>query len=239
VSARDKETDYSEGIAITSIFYADPITTIEPVRYPDGSSLMRFLSGPLVDEAGGVPVRFLKTAFQIITRPVDFLKTHILPGWARRTTILLVMQTEDNHIRMRLKRSPFNFFRRELVTQTDEENPIPTMLPVGHDVTRSFSEKMDGIPAGSIYEGLMNIPITAHILGGVPFGIDEQEGVIDLDCQIHNYPGLYVVDGSIVPGNPGVNPSLTIAALAEYAMSRVPPKNRKNINRPIGSSQSS
>jgi cholesterol oxidase len=68
----------------------------------------------------------------------------------------------------------------------------------------------------------LNIPLTAHILGGVPFGRDDQDGVIDLDCQVHNYPGLYVVDGSIMPANPGVNPSLTIAALAEYAMSRIP-----------------
>ena len=77
---------------------------------------------------------------------------------------------------------------------------------------------------GSINEGLFDIPMTAHILGGCPFGRDGDEGVVDLDCQVHGYPGLYVVDGSIMPGNPGVNPSLSIAALAEYAMSRVPAK---------------
>ncbi|HSO26470.1 MAG TPA: GMC family oxidoreductase N-terminal domain-containing protein, partial [Anaerolineales bacterium] len=101
-SSRTNQTNYSEGIAITSIFYADPVTTIEPVRYPLGSDLMRFLSGPLVEEGGGVLRRFLKTLAQILLRPVDFAKTHLIPGWAKRTTILLVMQTEDNRIRMRL-----------------------------------------------------------------------------------------------------------------------------------------
>lgn len=223
-SSRDNKTDFSEGIAITSIVYADPVTTVEPVRYPAGSDLMRFLSGPLVEAGGGFLRRLSRTLSQILTRPLDFAKTHLIPGWARRTTILLVMQTEDNRIRMRLGRSFWTLFKNNLVSETDPDRPIPSMIDVGHWVTRRFAEKIDGIPAGSLNEGLLNIPMTAHILGGVPFGQDEHEGVIDLDCQIFNYPGLYVIDGSIVPANPGVNPSLTITALAEYAMSRMPPK---------------
>ena len=96
------------------------------------------------------------------------------------------------------------------------------------------AKKVNGIPQGSINESLLNIPMTAHILGGCPFGLDDEEGVIGLDCQVHNYPGLYVVDGSIVPGNPGVNPSLTITALAEYAMSRIPPQKDTQFRQPIG-----
>ena len=91
-------------------------------------------------------------------------------------------------------------------------------------MTRAFASRTGGIPMGSINEGLFDIPMTAHILGGCGFGRDANEGVLDLDCQVHGYPGLHVVDGSIMPGNPGVNPSLTITALAEYAMSHVPPK---------------
>jgi cholesterol oxidase len=169
-------------------------------------------------------MRILKSAWEILLHPIDFMKVHLLPGWAQRTTILLVMQTEDNRIRLRLGRSLFTFFRRNLVSLPDEERSIPTKIDIGHQVTRAFARKTNGVPLGSINEGLLNIPLTAHILGGCPFGREAQEGVVDLDCQIHNYPGLYVVDGSIVPANPGVNPSLTIAALAEYAMSRVPPK---------------
>jgi len=132
------------------------------------------------------------------------------------------MQTKDNRIKMRLARHPVTLFRRNLVSQPDDDHAIPTSIAVGHRVTRRFAEKINGIASGTINEALLNVPMTAHILGGCPFGRDAEEGVIDLDCQAHNYPGLYIVDGSIVPANPGVNPSLTIAALAEYAMSCVP-----------------
>ncbi len=233
-TARSVQTNYSEGIAITSIFHADEVTTIEPVRYPAGSSLMRFLSGPLVESGGRVITRFLKTAAQIITRPRDFAKTHVLPGWAQRTTIILVMQTEDNRIRLKLGRSIFTAWRKNLVSRPDMEHTIPTKIDIGHTVTRRFAGKINAIPAGSLNEGLLNIPMTAHILGGAPFGINDQDGVVDLNCEIHNYPGLFIVDGSIMPANPGVNPSLTITALAEYAMSRRPERNGANVRPPIG-----
>ena len=225
-TARGAETDYSQGIAITSFFKLDEVTSVEPVRYPAGSDLMRLLSGPLIS-SGGLLARFAKSAWEILTHLGDFLKVHVLPGWARRSTILLVMQTEDNYVRMRWGRSPFTLFRRGLVSETDPEKPIPTMIPLGHRAAREFARRTDGIPLGSFNESLFNIPITAHILGGCRFGRDADEGVVDLDCQVHNYPGLYVVDGSIVPANPGVNPSLTITALAEYAMSRVPPRSSR------------
>lgn len=223
VTSRSLKTNYSEGIAITSIFQADDVTAIEPVRYPAGSDLMRFLAGPLI-EVGSLWQRLRDSAMDIIRRPRDFLRSHVLPGWARRTTILLVMQTEDNRIRLRLGRSLLTLLRRGLVSHPDTDHSIPTRIEIGHRVTRRFAQRIDGIPSGTINEALMNIPMTAHILGGCPFGRNADEGVIDLDCQVHGYPGLYVVDGSIVPANPGVNPSLTIAALAEYAMSRILPK---------------
>lgn len=221
-TSRTLDVDYSQGIAITSIFQADGVTAIEPVRFPAGSDLMRFLGGPLID-SGRLITRLLKSLAQIFTRPVDFLKTHVLPGWAKRTTILLVMQTEDNRIRLRLGRSVFTLWRRNLVSRPDAEAAIPAKIPIGHTVTQRFAEKTGGIAAGTINESLLNIPMTAHILGGCPFGRSAEEGVVGLDCQVHHYPGLYVADGSIVPANPGVNPSLTITALAEYAMSLVPP----------------
>jgi len=224
VTARQLETDYSKGIAITSLFRADEVTTVEPVRYPSGSSLMRLLSAPLSAENDSPLKHLARTFLHTLRRPRDFLITHILPGWAQRTTILLVMQTADNYIGMRLGRHLFTGYRKGLVSQAEGEHAIPTRIPIGHQVTRRFAEKIQGIPASSIFEGLLNIPVTAHILGGCPFGRDAQEGVIDLNCQVHHYPGLYVVDGSIMPANPGINPSLTITALAEYAMSKIPPK---------------
>jgi cholesterol oxidase len=216
--------NYSEGIAITSIFHADDATHVEPVRYPNGSSLMRYMGAPLIEAGNNLFIRLLKIIWEILTHPIDFLNSHVLPGWARRSTILLVMQTTDNHMRLRLGRSLFTFFQRGLVAEPDDETAVPAQIDIGHDVARAFARKSGGIPAGSVTESLLNLPTTAHILGGCPIGRDAQEGVVGLDCQIHNYPGLYVVDGSIVPANPGVNPSLTITALAEYAMSLVPEK---------------
>jgi cholesterol oxidase len=220
-TSRDRQTDYSQGIAITSIFYADPVTTVEPVRYPAGASFMRLLSAPMIESGDHILARFVRVLAQVCRHPLDFLRTHVLPAWAQRTTIFLVMQTIDNRLHMRLGRGFWTLFRRGLVTVQDAQNRVPSKIAVGHDVTRRFARRTRAIPDGSLLESLLNMPLTAHILGGCPIGLDAESGVIDLDCQVHNYPGLYVVDGSIMPGNPGVNPSLTITALAEYAMSRM------------------
>jgi cholesterol oxidase len=162
---RTLDTDFSQGIAITSIFNADRVTTIEPVRYPAGSDLMRLLAGPLISH-GSIPARILRSIWEIVTHPRDFLKVHVLPGWAKRSTIVLVMQTEDNRVKMRLGRHLLTGFRKGLVSTRDQEKPIPTQIQVGHQVTRDFSQKTGGIPLGSFNEGLFNIPMTAHILGG-------------------------------------------------------------------------
>ena len=223
VVGRDTHTDYSQGVAITSIFQADEVTAIEPVRYSTGSDLMRYLGGPMLS-AKGFLARLAQTTWAYLTHPIDFIQTYILPGWARRATILLVMQTEDNQIRLKPGRSLWTLWRRGLVSHSDPEHPIPTRIPIANRVTQMFAQKTKGIPAATITESLLDIPMTAHILGGCPIGRDAGEGVVGLDCQIHHYPGLFAVDGSIVPANPGVNPSLTITALAEYAMSQVPAK---------------
>ena len=220
----DFKTNYSDSLAIASLFKPDALSVIEPTHYPKGSSLMRILAGPLIAPGGSFLRRLGRLLLTILCHPIQFVSAHILPGWAERSTILLVMQIEDSRLRMNLGRSLLTLFGRGLVSEPDAEHNIPHTLDVGHKVTREFARRIHGSPAGSIFEGLFNISVTAHILGGVPFGLTDQEGVIDLDCQVHNYPGLYVVDGSIMPANPGINPSLTITALAEYAMSRVPDK---------------
>lgn len=231
VTNRDRSTNYSEGVAITSIFQADSVTSVEPVRYPAGSSLMRFLSGPLIESSGGVVQRLAKTIGQILTRPGDFARTHILPAWAERSTILLVMQTEDNWIKMRLGRGWLTLWKKNLVSSREADNSALTQIQIGHQITRRFADKTNGIASGTINESVMNIPMTAHILGGCPIGLDDQQGVVGLDLQIHNYPGLFAIDGSVMPANPGVNPSLTITAMSEYAMSLIPPK-PGGVNRP-------
>lgn len=223
-TARKGDVDHSKGVAIGSAFRADEITTIEPVRYPAGSGFMRLLAAPLVESGEDPLVRAFKMLGVALRHPFDFLRAHILPGWAKRSTILLVMQTRDNRVNVRHGRSIWSLWRKGLKSIPEEEYAIPTKLDIGYKMTRAFAEKVDGVPVGSISEGLLGLPVTAHIMGGCPMGSNAENGVVDVNCEVFNYPGLYVVDGSIMPANPGINPSLTITALAEYAMSRIAAK---------------
>ncbi len=223
--ARDDTVDYSKGVAITSIFSADDVTRVEPVRYPDGSSLIYFLvSGPLIEAGGNLLARLGKLLDLTVRHPLDVLNARFGRHVARRSTVLLVMQTEDTRMRLRPGRHLSTLFRRGLVSEADQERPVRAHVDIAHRVARAFASKTNGMPEGTFLEGLLNIASTAHILGGCPMGRNAEQGVVDAQCQVFNYPGLYVVDGSIVPANPGVNPSLTITALAEYAMSHIPPK---------------
>ena len=223
--ARKSDINYSEGVAISSIYNHDEITRIEPVRYPDGSSLMRYLAAPLIDKNFSVPRRLLNFLVWALTHPVDFGKALFLPGWAHNVTILLVMQHADNRMRFKIGKSIFTLFRTGMVAEEEPGYTINAQVEGSHEITREFAKRTNGVPLGSIGENLLNLPTTAHILGGAPMGKGVEASVIDENFAIHNYEGLYIIDGSVMPANPGVNPSLTITALAEYAMSKVKEKN--------------
>jgi cholesterol oxidase len=219
--ARKSDINYSEGVSISSIYNHDEITRIEPVRYPAGSSLMRFLAAPLIDTDVSIPMRLLKFMWWAMIHPLDFLKALFLPGWAHNVTILLVMQHADNRMRFQIGRSGFTLFRRAMVAEKEPGYEIGAQVEGSHELTRNFAERTNGVALGSIGENLLNLPTTAHILGGAPIGQNAEEGVVDKNFEILNYEGMYIIDGSIMPANPGVNPSLTITALAEYAMSKI------------------
>lgn len=231
---RDFSTNFSEGLAITSVFQPDQVTAVEPVRYPEGSSFIRLLAGPLIKPGGSIPTRILRTLSTALLHPIDFLRNYFSLDWAHRTTIFLVMQIEDNQIHLELGRSFLTLFRRNLVSESDVEKTIPNTIEIGQRITKQFAKTTNGVPLSSIHESLFDVPTTAHLLGGCAIARSEEEGVLDLDCQVFNYPGLYVVDGSIVPANPGINPSLTITAMAEYAMSRVAQKPSVEVRQPLG-----
>jgi cholesterol oxidase len=222
--ARRSDINYSEGVAISSIYNHDEITRVEPVRYPDGSSLMRFLAAPLIDTDVSIPVRILKFLGWAFTHPLDFAKALILPGWAHNVTILLVMQHADNRMRFRMGRSFFTLFRKGIVAEEEPGYEIHAHVKGSHALTRDFAKRTNGVALGSLGENLLGLPTTAHILGGAPIGRNAEEGVVNENFEVHNYQGLYIIDGSIMPANPGVNPSLTITALAEYAMSKIESK---------------
>jgi cholesterol oxidase len=168
--------------------------------------------------------RLLLMAYEILRKPVAFIASKLSPSWGRRTFGLLVMQTEDNKMRVHYGRHIRTLFRRNLLSSRDESQPIPVEIPVSHNVTRLMAEELSGDPVGNVAEGLLNMPITAHILGGSPIGEELSEGVVGMDFQVHGYPGLYIIDGSVIPANPGLNPTLTITAMAEFAISKIPPK---------------
>lgn len=223
--ARKSDVNYSEGVAISSIYNHDEMTRVEPVRYPDGSSLMRFLAAPLIPKDVSPIARLLKFIGWALTHPLDFAKALLLPGWAHNTTILLVMQHADNRMKFKIGRSLFTLYRTGLIAEEEPGYTINAQVEGSHEIAREFAKRTNGIALGSLGENLLGLPTTAHILGGAPMGASAEDGVIDENFETHHYPGLYIVDGSVVPANPGVNPSLTIAALAEYAMSKIPPKN--------------
>ncbi len=221
VSFRD-DVDMTGGVAITSKVALDENTHLEPCRYSKGSDAMSSMSTLLTDGGGGVPraVRWLATCF---IHPVDFLSSLWPVGWAKRSVILLVMQTIPGHMRVKMKRRWWWPFSRTL-TSDAEGSKVPRYIPAANDAARAIAAAHNGIPVSSVTEVLLDVPTTAHILGGCAMGQTSEEGVIDPCNRVHGHPGLYVIDGSMIGGNLGVNPSLTITALAERAMSFIPAK---------------
>jgi cholesterol oxidase len=210
--SRDKNADYSKGVAITSSFHPDAQTHIEPVRYGKGSNSMGLLQSVLTD--GGDGPRWIKALHEVRRNPRDVAKLLWLKGWSEQTIIVLVMQSLDNSLTLSRKKGRF---RDKLVSRQGHGEPNPSWIPMGNEVTRRLSERINGIPGGSIGE-LGNVPMTAHIIGGAPIGVTADDGVVDPWQRLHGYDGLHVTDGSAVTANLGVNPSLTITAQAERAM---------------------
>lgn len=224
VTAKNDKVDFSEGIAITSSYFPDEVTHVEPVRYPRGSDLMSFFLTIFV-EGGGRFIRPLKWLWKNLRHPITSFRVHWPFGWARRTIVLLVMQTLDNSLKLVHRRRWWWPFRRRLATVKEQQRAfIPIEMPQAQAATKMVAERTGGIPTNSLTEVVFNMGSTAHILGGCPIGPDPQRGVLDGQGRVYGHEGLYVVDGSMMPANLGVNPSLTITALAEHAMSQVPPK---------------
>jgi cholesterol oxidase len=217
VDSRDRSKDWNDHIAITSGIYPDANTHIEVVRYNKGSDVMYSLATVLTDGGGKTP-RILRFIGNIFRHPLTFLKGLWLPGQSARSSVILVMQSSENYLK--LKRTQFGLSSG---LPKDGER-IPTYIPIGNQVTRRMAEKMIGAPKGSWFEVLMDAPTTAHILGGCVMGKTSEQGVVDHEGKIFGYPGLYVADGSVVPVNLNANPALTITALAEYIMSKIPAK---------------
>ncbi len=217
----DYPEDLTKRVAITSSIYPDPHTHIETVTYGEAGDSMSTLYTLLVGNGSRV-TRPLKLLAQILRHPGQFAKTLWPKGWSRRTIIVLVMQTLDNAIALRPKLKRNGEVR--LQTEQDPERPNPTFIPVANEAAEWLAERTGGVAQSSVMEATLNIPTTAHILGGAVIGHGPEDGVVDARQRVFGYENLLVCDGAAVPANVGVNPSLTITALAEHAMSEIPPK---------------
>ena len=209
----------NHGIAITSIFNPDEKTHIEVVKYPDDSNAMKAFA-TLATGPGHPIIRSIKLLLNILKSPYKFLKLMFDKDWAKKSVLFLVMQSLDNSMKMVYKR--FSLSGISILNKKD--NRVPAYIDIGQQVMHRYSKKINGTPQNALTEVLFNMSTTAHIMGGCPMGRSKEDSVVNEKFEVHGYPRMYILDGSIIPCNLGVNPSLTITALSEYAMSLVPEK---------------
>jgi len=209
-------------VAISASIHPDADTHVELCTYGRKGDAISLLLAPLTGR-GTRLTRPLMLLGQFIRHPLRSLRTLWPVGWSRRSLIVLVMQSSDNAMRFRARR---RWFGRGIAigTEQDTAKPNPTFIPLANAVAEFLARHTAGVAQSGLFEAAANIPTTAHILGGAVIGADASRGVIDIDHKVFGYENLMIVDGAAMPANPGVNPSLTITALAERAMSKVPPR---------------
>jgi cholesterol oxidase len=208
-------------VAISASIHPAPDTHIELCTYGRHGDFMMLLLAPLTGN-GTRLTRPLMMLAAILRHPLRFLRSRVPIGWSRRSLVVLVMQTSDNAIAFRPVKKWFG--RVGMRTEQNAEKPNPTFIPVANAAAEWLAERTGGFAHSGVLEAAANVPTTAHILGGAPIGHDAARGVVDRHLRAFGYENFIICDGSAMPANPGVNPSLTITALAEYAMSQVPAK---------------
>ncbi len=216
ITSRDKDAVFSDGVAISSILHTDEHSHVEPVRYSAGSGIWRLLMSPMI-KGNNVFVRIIKIIIDLLLHPVNNFKAFTVDDWSAKTQILLFMQTIDSTLR--LTRGRFG-----LRSTVDTGDPPSAFIPEAKAIADDYAKIVNGKPMVLLTETVLGIPTTAHILGGAVMGKDAEEGVIDKDNRVFGYENMYVCDGSMISANIGVNPSLTITALSERAMSKIRPK---------------
>ncbi len=228
--ARDDVVDYTQGVAITSSFHPDEHTHVEPVRYGKGSNSMALMQTVLTDGDGDVP-RWRVWLREMWSERKRVRELYDIRHWSERTVIALVMQSSDNSITTFLRRNRLG--RRVLTSKQGHGEPNPTWIPAGNEAARRMADVMGGTAGGTIGEPF-NRPLTAHFIGGCTIGASAESGVIDPYQRVYGHPGLHVADGSAITANLGVNPSLSITAQAERAMSFWPNRGEADPRPPLG-----
>lgn len=215
----------NHGVAISTIFEPDEHTHIELCKFPDGSGAMMRLA---VMAAGqGTPVvRTVKMLGNIFTQPWNFIRSVFNFKLAETGIIFLIMQSLPNAMQMKLRKG---IFGTRLMMNNDSGQKVPSFIPIGQETLYRYAKKVNGVPHNAFSEIMFGLASTAHILGGCPMGKSKEEGVVDENFKVHGYSNFYILDGSIMPCNLGVNPSLTITALSEYAMDKIATKENTNV----------
>ncbi len=212
----------SKGIAIGSIMEVDENSHIEPVRYGKGSGFWSLVMVPVINEPDFIK-RLMKLIYKSFVYLPKRLKIILTGDFASNTSILLFMQHLDSTIQFKK-----SFWGMKSMIQKKQKNPT-AFIPEALRFALDYAKQIKAIPQVMLTESLTGIPSTAHILGGACMGKDVSEGVIDKDNRVFNYKNMYIFDGSMISANPGVNPSLTITAITEYGMSKIPAKSQKEI----------
>jgi cholesterol oxidase len=221
VVSKERDIDLAKGPAISTDFYPNEHTHVTQNRLPASYSIMKLYSGPLVDDANPTR-RALKALWHFGRHPLrSTASQRVFGNWHKRTTWLTVMQNLDNQMAFTWGRGLFGGFRPRLQSSTPSGKSVPAYIPEANEAARAYAEVSDGIPYNSLMESFMNMSATAHILGGCAIGANPQEGVVDSNHEVFGYPGMYVADAAAIPANLGVNPALTITAMAERAMGLV------------------
>lgn len=220
VTLPDDSLGLSQSVAISSSIHTDADTHIEVVTYGGKGDVVSFFF-TLITGDGTRWTRLFSLLGNAIRHPIQFLKTLWPFGWSRKSIVLLVMQSLDNAIAFRAKKRWFGNGVR-LSTEQDAARPNPTYIDAGNKAAAWIAEYTGGIAQSMVLEATANIPTTAHILGGAAIGSDAGHGVVDSEHRVFSYHNLLICDGSVMPANPGVNPSLTIVAMTERAISKIP-----------------
>ena len=216
-STAKKPKDYSKGIAIGSILHTDKNSHLEPVRHGEGSGFFRMLTIPMVYSKSFI-IRFSGIFSLFIKQPLKLFKTIFTKNYAKRTTVLLFMQTLDSTLQLKLGKIT------KMKSKTEGGTKPSAFINEAKQLGKKFGKQVNGLPYANFTDVLLGTPTTAHILGGAVMAENSQKGVIDKNNKVFGYKNMLVCDGSAISANPGVNPSLTITAITEHAMSKIEAK---------------
>ena len=222
VQTNKVDSELTDGIAISAGFHPDDDTHIETFRFGKGQNMMGMLTTDMPKP--GSPAGLIYWILNFIRHPIRNIKNLFPRKWSERTIFLLVMQPLNNYLRLVHERKWWRLGSVSINTKNESNQPIPGRIKIGEEIAEKIAKKVGGNSTTTYMSAIMNIPTTAHILGGARMSDSPNKGVVDKNLEVFGYKGLYVIDGSVIPSNLGVNPSLTITSLAEYAMDRFPEK---------------